>query len=126
MCSIAGIYYFCNDATSPEATRLALEKMNQVQVHRGPDDEGIWQSADGRVGFADARLISSLVDGVILVTKQHVTHKSDGRLAKQVLSQIHAPIVGAVLNCVYRHSPNYGYYYNSKYPAPANESNSDE
>jgi len=70
------------------------------------------------LGFTDARLVAALADGVILVAKQHGTHKSAGRLAHQLLSQIHAPIVGAVLNGVGLHGSPYGgyyYYYNYKY-----------
>ncbi len=63
------------------------------------------------LGFSDARQVSALVDGVILVTKQNSTHKSAGRLAHQLLSQIHAPIVGAVLNGVGPHGSAYGGYY---------------
>ncbi|AEB09511.1 asparagine synthase (glutamine-hydrolyzing) [Desulfobacca acetoxidans] len=60
MCGIAGIYYLCNDAPSQEGTRFALERMNQAQAHRGPDDEGIWQSPNSRVGFGHRRL--SIID----------------------------------------------------------------
>ncbi|MDP3182429.1 MAG: polysaccharide biosynthesis tyrosine autokinase [Desulfobaccales bacterium] len=63
------------------------------------------------LGFSDARLISVLVDGVLLVTKYHSTHKSAGRLAHQLLSQINAPIMGAVLNSVGTHGQAYGGYY---------------
>jgi capsular exopolysaccharide synthesis family protein len=66
------------------------------------------------LGFTDARMVSSLVDGVILVVKQNSTHKVAGNLARQLLSQIHAPILGAVLNGVGPHGAG-GYYYNIKY-----------
>jgi succinoglycan biosynthesis transport protein ExoP len=65
------------------------------------------------LGFADARFISPLTDGVLLVTKYQSTHKSTGRLANQLLSQ--APVLGAVLNSVGVHGQTYGgyyYYYN--------------
>jgi capsular exopolysaccharide synthesis family protein len=78
------------------------------------------------LGFADARFVSMLVDGVLLVTRYNVTHKSAGHLAHQLLSQ--APVLGAVLNAVGAHGQTYGgyYYYNhykyySKY-YEANES----
>ena len=61
------------------------------------------------LGFADARFVSQLVDGVLLVTKYQFTHKSAGRLAQQLLSQ--APILGAVLNSVGAHGQTYGGYY---------------
>jgi capsular exopolysaccharide synthesis family protein len=68
------------------------------------------------LGFTDARIISVLTDGVLLVTKHHVTHKSAGRLAHQLLNQIHAPIMGCVLNCVDSHGQAYGgYYYHYHY-----------
>jgi Mrp family chromosome partitioning ATPase len=65
------------------------------------------------LGFADARFVSQAVDGVLLVTKYHSTHKSAGRLAQQLLNQ--APVLGAVLNSVGVHGQTYGgyyYYYN--------------
>jgi succinoglycan biosynthesis transport protein ExoP len=66
------------------------------------------------LGFADARFVSALVDGVLLVTKYQFTHKTAGRLAYQFLSQ--APMLGAVLNSVGTHGQAYGgYYYNYHY-----------
>lgn len=65
------------------------------------------------LGFADARFVSTLVDGVLLVTKCQFTHKSSGRLAHQLLNQ--APMLGAILNSVGAHGQTYGgyyYYYN--------------
>jgi succinoglycan biosynthesis transport protein ExoP len=61
------------------------------------------------LGFADARFISLLVDGVLLVTKCHSTNKGAGRMAYQLLSQ--APILGAVLNSVGIYGQGYGNYY---------------
>jgi len=62
--------------------------------------------------FADARFISALVDGVLLVTKYQSTPKSAGRLAHQLLSQ--ANVLGVVLNSVGIYGQTYGsyYYYN--------------
>jgi capsular exopolysaccharide synthesis family protein len=67
------------------------------------------------LGFADARFVSALVDGVLLVAKYQSTHKSAGRLAQQLLGQ--APVLGAVLNAVGVHGQTYGgyYYYYSHY-----------
>lgn len=70
------------------------------------------------LGFADARFISVLVDGVLLVTKYNSTHKSASRQAYQLLNQVHAPVLGAVLNYVGAHGQTYGgyyYHYNYKY-----------
>ncbi len=62
------------------------------------------------LGFADARFVSALVDGILLVTRHNITHKSAGRLAHQLLNQ--APVLGAVLNCVGHYGHAYGGYYN--------------
>jgi capsular exopolysaccharide synthesis family protein len=64
------------------------------------------------LGFADARFISILVDGVLLVTRQNSTHKSAGSMAHQLLS--FAPVLGAIINFVGPHGLSYGnyYYYN--------------
>ena len=67
------------------------------------------------LAFIDARIISVLVDGVLLVTKYHSTDKNAGRQTQHLLSQINAPIMGAVLNGI-NTSEGYGgyYYYNYK------------
>lgn len=66
------------------------------------------------LGFADARFISMLVDGVLLMTRYNVTDKGAGRMAHHFLMQ--APIIGAVLNGVDHFGHSYGYYhYKYKY-----------
>ena len=68
------------------------------------------------LGFSDGLLISVQVDGVLLVTRHNSTSKSAGRLAYQLLSQVHAPLMGAVLNGVDAHGQAYGgYYYHYHY-----------
>jgi asparagine synthase (glutamine-hydrolysing) len=58
MCGISGIFYLGHaEANRPVAdTIAALARMNQAQVHRGPDNEGLWLSADGRVALGQRRL----------------------------------------------------------------------
>jgi len=54
MCGIAGILTSSN-ATFPDlAERLAT--MTHAMHHRGPDDEGMYVSSDGRVGLGNRRL----------------------------------------------------------------------
>ena len=50
MCGIAGIV-----ALGP-VNRAAVQAMTDLMVHRGPDGEGQWASADGRVCFGHRRL----------------------------------------------------------------------
>jgi succinoglycan biosynthesis transport protein ExoP len=66
------------------------------------------------LGFADARIISTMVDGLLLVTKYQRTQKSAGRMACQLLQ--HAPILGVVLNSIGAYGHGYGtYYYYTQY-----------
>ncbi len=70
------------------------------------------------LAFSEGLIISVLTDGVLLVTRYNCTHKTAGRLAHQRLSQVRAPLLGAVLNCVDSHGQAYGgynYKYYSKY-----------
>jgi len=54
MCGIAGIL-LRPGADLPDL-RERLQRMATLMQHRGPDDEGIYISLDGRVGFANRRL----------------------------------------------------------------------
>lgn len=68
------------------------------------------------LGFADARAISKLMDGVLLVMKQNSTPREAGRLTCQLFSQIQAPLLGIILNQVNGHlSSKYELYYHPKY-----------
>ena len=66
------------------------------------------------LGLADARIISSTVDGVLLVAKHHSTRKDSFRFMVQFLAQVHAPLLGGVLTMVLR-DEGHGGYYNYKY-----------
>ena len=46
----------CGIAGSTASQRDVLETMRRRLAHRGPDDEGLWQEEEGRVGFAHTRL----------------------------------------------------------------------
>lgn len=58
MCGIAGALNLCLEPISDLIWHLRV--MNELQSHRGPDGEGIWQHPHGHVGFAHRRL--SIID----------------------------------------------------------------
>lgn len=69
MCGIAGYI--------GKGTELQLRAMGDTLRHRGPDASGIWQTPDGRVGFAHMRLaIIDLSSGGTQPMRSH-----DGQLA---------------------------------------------
>lgn len=68
------------------------------------------------LGFADARILSKLMDGVLLVMKQNSTPREAGRLTCQLFAQIQAPLLGIILNQVDgRGSGKYEFYHHPKY-----------
>ncbi|MGB9975795.1 CpsD/CapB family tyrosine-protein kinase [Thermovenabulum sp.] len=60
---------------------------------------------------ADASILSTLVDGVILVTACHETEREALIVAKNQLEKVNARILGVVLNKVKENSGSYYYYY---------------
>ncbi len=86
------------------------------------------------LGFADTTILSTLVDGVVLVVLGGKTPKETLQRAKDILFQVEAHILGVVINRVdIRHHDYSHYYYHYYYgkekqkkelPAPAAEKNS--
>ncbi|HSW39068.1 MAG TPA: CpsD/CapB family tyrosine-protein kinase, partial [Acidobacteriota bacterium] len=67
------------------------------------------------MAVADARIIGTLVDGVILVIKGGEAPKEAVKRAARLLRDVRAHIIGAILNNVDMRSPDY--YYQSGYYA---------
>ncbi|MFZ0282425.1 MAG: polysaccharide biosynthesis tyrosine autokinase, partial [Bacteroidales bacterium] len=63
------------------------------------------------IGFADGRVLSSHVEGVLLVVRHNYTTRESIVLAKQFLNQVNARIIGVVLNMSFTNRSGYGYYY---------------
>lgn len=58
MCGVAGFVIPSDGRT--DRRRAMLAEMTKLQRHRGPDGEGVWMSADSKVGLAHVRL--SIID----------------------------------------------------------------
>jgi asparagine synthase (glutamine-hydrolysing) len=58
MCGICGVYQAAAGAS--ELLGPATARMTAALAHRGPDDEGVWAGATGRVSFGNRRL--SIID----------------------------------------------------------------
>ena len=69
MCGIAGIV---NRGSTAPVQASELERLRDLQSHRGPDDAGIWLSPDQRIGLAHRRL--SIID---LSSRGHQPMQSD-------------------------------------------------
>jgi capsular exopolysaccharide synthesis family protein len=62
------------------------------------------------IPFADTRVLSQLVDGVVVVGLCGFTTREAITLGTEILDEVHARILGVVLNGVDRYSPCYRYY----------------
>jgi Mrp family chromosome partitioning ATPase len=63
------------------------------------------------LGFADSTILSTLVDGVILVVVGGKTPKETLQRAKDILLQVDARVLGVVINRVDIRRSDYGSYY---------------
>jgi asparagine synthase (glutamine-hydrolysing) len=54
MCGICGIYEY--GVSAPGVSEPLVERMRDTMSHRGPDDAGVYVSADRRVGLGNRRL----------------------------------------------------------------------
>jgi Mrp family chromosome partitioning ATPase len=62
------------------------------------------------LSVTDARILATVVDGVILVIKGGKTPKQAVQRSKRLLQEVDANIIGVVLNCVDVRSADYLYY----------------
>jgi len=63
------------------------------------------------LGFADSTILSTCVDGTILVVLGGKTPREALQRAKEILHQVNAKILGVVINRVDIQRSEYGYYY---------------
>jgi Mrp family chromosome partitioning ATPase len=62
------------------------------------------------LGLSDSCILSTLTDGVIMVTKSGVTQKDAALQAKRLLQGVNAKILGVVLNSISETDLKYGMY----------------
>ncbi|MDI6852066.1 MAG: polysaccharide biosynthesis tyrosine autokinase [Deltaproteobacteria bacterium] len=94
---------------SSPAFRSLLEELKQDFAHIVIDTPPI-------IGFADARVVAHMVDGVLLVIRHNQTSRDAGKLAIQLLNQAYGNILGVVLNMAQKDKMGYrGYYSYYKY-----------
>ncbi|MGL5151647.1 MAG: CpsD/CapB family tyrosine-protein kinase [Clostridium sp.] len=86
----------------------AMEKL--LEELKGIYDYIILDTAPVRV-VADAQILSTKVDGTILVVKAGATKKDEVMESKQLLDKVNAKILGTVLNGVENNKNKYYNYY---------------
>jgi succinoglycan biosynthesis transport protein ExoP len=67
------------------------------------------------LSVADSRILSTVVEGVVLVVKGGVTPRELARRAKTYASDVGARVIGVVLNNIDLHRDEYAYYQHYRY-----------
>ncbi|MFP3867927.1 MAG: GumC family protein [Desulfobacteraceae bacterium] len=95
---------------------LSSEMFKEYLKHLQKDFHHIILDSSPILGFADGLIVSSQADGVLLVIKHHFTPLEAGRLARELLQQVRARVIGTVMNNVASGRQGYGHnYYYSKF-----------
>ncbi len=99
------------------AELLGSDEMRRLLTSLGEKYAHIIVDSPPAISFTDASILSTLVDGVILVIHGGRSSRAVVRRAKQQLLDVGANIFGVVLNNVKIHSHNYYYagYYSGYY-----------
>lgn len=93
-----------SDLLSSEAFRKLIETLRQ-------DYQQVVIDSPPIIGFADARLLASVSDGVVLVFRHNSTTRDAAKLAVQMLLHNSSTILGSVLTMVNKAQMGYGAYY---------------
>jgi capsular exopolysaccharide synthesis family protein len=100
------------------AELLGSDEMRKLLYVLGENFQHIIIDSPPAISFTDASILSTLVDGVMLVVHGGRSSRNVVRRAKQQLHDVGAHIFGIVLNNVKLESNDYYYYsgyYNSSY-----------
>ncbi|MBC1417550.1 CpsD/CapB family tyrosine-protein kinase [Listeria fleischmannii] len=90
---------------------LASKKMGQILEELASCYDQIIIDTPPILASSDALVLTSYVNGVILVLRSDKTLKERAKIAVEQLRNTHVHIIGTVLNYVKSDSDNYYYYY---------------
>jgi polysaccharide biosynthesis transport protein len=109
---VPNLYYIPAGPIPPNPSELLGSKLFTTMLQAlGVKFDHIILDSPPVLGFADAAIISSAIDGVILVAAGGKTPKETLQHAKEALQQVNAKILGVVINRVDIQKSYYGYYY---------------
>jgi capsular exopolysaccharide synthesis family protein len=109
---VPNLYYIPSGPIPPNPSELIGSKLFKVMMDSlGKKFDHIILDSPPTLGFADSVILSTSVDGVVLVVLGGKTPRETLQRAKEVLHQVNAKILGVVINRVDIHRSDYGYYY---------------
>ncbi len=109
---IPNLYYIPSGPIPPNPSELISSNLfkSMVQSLSERFDHLVFDSPPV-LGFADSVILSTAVDGMILVAVGGKTPRETLQRAKDLLLQVNAKILGVVINRVNIERSEYGYYY---------------
>jgi succinoglycan biosynthesis transport protein ExoP len=109
---VPNLYYIPSGPIPPNPSELIGSKLFKEMIKvLGSRFDHIVLDSPPALGFADSVILSTTVDGVILVVLGGKTPRETLQRAKEVLHQVNAKILGVIINRVDIHRSEYGYYY---------------
>ena len=109
---VPNLYYIPAGPIPPNPSELLGSNLFKSMMESlGKKFDHILLDSPPVLGFADSLILSTTVDGVVLVVLGGKTPKETLQRTKEVLYQVNAKILGVVINRVDVQRGNYGYYY---------------
>jgi capsular exopolysaccharide synthesis family protein len=109
---IPNFYYIPSGPIPPNPSELIGSKFFKSMMESlGKRFDHVILDSPPVLGFADALILSTCVDGVILVVLGGKTPRETLQRAKEVLHQVNAKILGVVINRIDIQRSDYGYSY---------------
>jgi succinoglycan biosynthesis transport protein ExoP len=109
---IPNLFYIPSGPIPPNPSELISSNLFKSMMQSlGDGFDHIVLDSPPVLGFADSIILSTNVEGVILVTLGGKTPRETLQRAKEVLYQVNAKILGVVINRVNIQRSEYGYYY---------------
>lgn len=98
---VPGLHVLSNNPlpTSPSQV-LAARRLDEIMAELAAQADLVLLDAPPAAAVADASVLATKVDGVILVLNAGQTKRDNARRAKEALEKVNAHIVGVVLNNV--------------------------
>ncbi len=120
--AVPNLFLLSSGSIPPNATELVgSSKMHQAITQLQQIYDYIVIDSPPVMPVSDALLLSTIVDGVLLVTNATRTPKQQVRAARARLEYARAKIFGTVLNRIRVHHSEYQYYYHQGYYTPDDE-----
>jgi capsular exopolysaccharide synthesis family protein len=120
--AVPNLFLLSSGSIPPNATELVgSSKMHQAITQLQQIYDYVVIDSPPVMPVSDALLLSTIVDGVLLVTNATRTPKQQVRAARARLEYARAKIFGTVLNRIRVHHSEYQYYYHEGYYRPDDE-----